>query len=112
MPPVRDRTHRRSPMADRKSSRPTGHATDATRPTPARRPPSDAPLQFLRAYWNVLVQAAAWLLSLIGSFFLPPPAAIPANEADHVYEFGRFILTAFVGLMIVPTCKYRRQKDV
>ncbi len=66
----------------------------------------------MRKYWLVLAQAATWIGTLIASFFLPPPIGAAEGRTDVVYNFAKFILTSFVGLMIIPVLLRRRKKDV
>lgn len=63
----------------------------------------------LKERWNVLAEAAAWLLSLIGTFLVPPPTGTQQSPQDSpVWHFGRFVLILFVGLLLVPVQSWNR----
>lgn len=54
---------------------------------------------------KLLILVATWLVASLGGFWLfPPPDS--AGEASTFVNFGRFLVTALVGLMIFPMMKY------
>jgi hypothetical protein len=78
--------------------------------------PSDSfatpgPLARIATYWNVLVQAATWLTSLIAGFLLPPPVDSIQGGSGSLFKFAQFVMPVFVGLMVVPILTWRRRTD-
>jgi hypothetical protein len=61
--------------------------------------------------WNVLIQAATWLTSLIAGFLLPPPVGSIEGDAGSLFRFAQFVVTVFVGLLVVPMLTWRRKVD-
>jgi len=48
----------------------------------------------------------------LGSFFIPPPVGTLHGQTDVVFNFAKFTLTSFVGLMIVPLLIGRGRRDL
>jgi len=64
----------------------------------------------LKSRWNALVVVATFVLTVVTQFLLPPPAGTDqAPEDTPVWRFGRFVLTLFVGLMLVPVRRWDRR---
>jgi hypothetical protein len=65
--------------------------------------------QQVKGIWGPLAQAGAWVAGIIGGFLLPPP--VGAEENKLWLRFAQFVITIVVGLMILPSRKWRRKKD-
>lgn len=58
--------------------------------------------------WQLLTQITTWLMSIIAAFWLPPPSwASQSTEGTSVHKFALFILTASVGLLIIPVLRWQ-----
>jgi hypothetical protein len=68
-------------------------------------------LELIEKNWNVLVQVATWLSSLIAGFLLPPPVGSVQGDGGALFKFAQFVVTVFVGLMAIPILKWRQRAD-
>lgn len=60
-----------------------------------------------REQWGVLAQTGAWLLAVICTFVLPPPAGGEGAGKGTTEAFTAFFVAVLVGLMYVPVTRWR-----
>jgi predicted membrane channel-forming protein YqfA (hemolysin III family) len=61
----------------------------------------------LRKEWAAMSQVAAWFLTLIGGFLLPPAIGLTKEDSDAWRRFGAFILTVTVGLLFLASRRWK-----
>jgi len=65
----------------------------------------------LKERWNVLAVVAVWILSIVGTFMLPPPTGTQQSPQDSpVWHFGRFAIVIFLGFISVLIQQWSRSK--
>lgn len=62
-------------------------------------------LQHFTKQWNLLLPVATWVMTTIGSFWVPPPPDLP-GENEKMLSFAKFIVMILTGLMILPMIKW------
>jgi uncharacterized BrkB/YihY/UPF0761 family membrane protein len=68
-------------------------------------------LQGSRKSWLLLIQATAWIGAVIASFVLPPPVGT-ADETKVWVRFAQFIITIFIGLLVLLTLRWTKKKHI
>jgi len=64
----------------------------------------------LRQHWRSLTQGAVFILSVIGSFLVPPPAGVTGGDGKVWLRLAQFVMAVLLGLMTVATYKQRHPK--
>ena len=64
----------------------------------------------LKKSFVAYIQLAAWLLSLITPFVVPPPFELPGGPTTVVASLSKFLLALFLGLLAYPLTKYSNKK--
>jgi hypothetical protein len=60
--------------------------------------------------WDVITTVAIWILSVLGTFLLPPPFnAQQLGQYVAGAKIGSFFIAIMVGLMLVPALKWKRK---
>ena len=68
-------------------------------------------LQDSRKSWLLLIQATAWVATVIASFVLPPPVGTAAETRVWV-RFVQFIITIFIGLLALLALRWSKKKHI
>jgi hypothetical protein len=63
-----------------------------------------------RQHWRSLTQGAVLILSVIGSFLVPPPAGVTGGDGKVWLRLAQFVMAVLLGLMTVVTYKQRQRK--
>ena len=61
-------------------------------------------------YWNILADAAAVVLGIIGTFLYPPPTEI-AKDNEQWLGLAKFIIAGLLGLLFVFALRWNRKSD-
>ena len=69
----------------------------------------DTWIQNLTGRWTSLAQAGALLITVVGTFAIPPPPGL-AGLSDPFLAFGRFLAVLMAGLVFVATRFYGRTR--
>lgn len=62
--------------------------------------------------WGVLAQGAAWILSIIGGFLLPPPVGTLQQSEKVWLRLAQFIITIILGFLFLAGRKWNRKRHV
>lgn len=54
-------------------------------------------MELLKAHWNKAAAAVAWIVSIVGTFFVAPPVS---NE-EQIGAYAQFVLTILIGLLLI-----------
>jgi hypothetical protein len=63
-----------------------------------------------RQHWRSLTQGAVLILSVIGSFLVPPPAGVTGGDGKVWLRLAQFVMAVLLGVMTVVTYKQRQRK--
>src|SRR6267378_8607033 len=64
----------------------------------------------MKKSWNRLAQTAAWILSIVGTFLIPPPAgAAQYEQKGAMRSLAVFTIAVIVGLMVLPLKKWAKK---
>lgn len=64
-------------------------------------------LDWLKKQWNMISATATWVGEMVRGFWRPPEAAI---NTVGVPQFGQYVLTIAVGLLLIPAHLFREKK--
>jgi hypothetical protein len=78
---------------------------------PPDRGVDDKSTTWFQKRWQILVQTAAWVLSVIGGFAIPPPVDNESAGGNVWYQLAKYIVPVIVGLILVLTMRYGRPRD-
>jgi hypothetical protein len=66
----------------------------------------------MQSRWKDLALFATWILGVVGGFLMSPPVGTYELYDDYLRRFGQFVVTLFVGLLVLVMWRYQRKKDV
>jgi hypothetical protein len=66
----------------------------------------------IKASWTALSQIAIWIMSILGSFLLPPPIGVSPEDQKIWQRLARFIVTILVGLLFVAARGFNKRKHL
>jgi hypothetical protein len=67
-------------------------------------------LNYFKEKWNYFVQTAVWILTVAGTFLVPPPL-LNVHSASQLESFTRFIVAGLLALLFIPIRKFSRKSD-
>jgi hypothetical protein len=67
-------------------------------------------LQGARKSWLVLAQGALWIAGILGSFLLPPPVGVSAQDEKIWLRLGQFIIAVVLGLVFFAARRWSQPR--
>lgn len=67
-------------------------------------------LERARTHWGLLAQCAVWVLSIIGTFVLSPPADVSTDDNEVYLGLAKFVVAVIAGLVIVAASRWHKRK--
>jgi CHAT domain-containing protein len=69
------------------------------------------PVSSWRLQWQEIAGVGAWLLAIVSGFLIPPPlGALQSGDSVTWSRFSQFVVTLFVGLLLVFTRRWSHVK--
>jgi hypothetical protein len=70
----------------------------------------DGPVGRIESQWKKLLPAATLIIGVIGNFWQEPPPGLGEAGSKAVTYFSQFVVTIFIGLMVLPMMKWSSRK--